>query len=97
MTYVESNSVGDPVIENLSIGVEPWVTSGKTKVQALDALTLMLENGDIKWPEIAQLDAEMMVYQDDDKDLVQDCVMALSIAAANLPYQSGPVFWYSEV
>lgn len=97
VTYVESNGVGDPVIENLAIGVEPWVTGSKTKVQALDALTLMLENGDIKWPEIGQLDAEMMVYQDDDKDLVQDCVMALSIAAANLPYQSGPVFWYSEV
>ena len=89
ITYVESNGVGDPVIENLTVPVAPWVTTARSKLQALDALTLLLENGAVKWPQIAQLDAEMMVYQDDDKDLVQDCVMALAIGAANLPRTGG--------
>lgn len=89
VTYVESNGVGDPVIENLTTHVEPHVTSAKSKLQALDALTLLLERGDIKWTGLAQLDAEMLVYQDDDKDLVQDCVMALSMAAVKL-FGSGP-------
>lgn len=92
VTYVESNGVGDPVIENLAVGVVPHVTSSKSKLQALDALSLMLENGDIQWTGLEQLDAEMLVYQDDDKDLVQDCVMALSMAAAHLPYATGPLW-----
>ena len=96
VTYVESNGVGDPVIENLTTGVVPHVTSAKSKLQALDALTLLLERGDIKWTGLAQLDAEMLVYQDDDKDLVQDCVMALSIAAANLPQAAGSLWAWDE-
>ena len=97
VTYVESNGVGDPVIENLTVGVTPWTTTSKTKLQALDSLSLLLEQGNIKWQAIQQLDAEMMVYQDDDKDLVQDCVMALAIAAANLPRHDGPLFLWSDV
>jgi hypothetical protein len=96
VTYVESNGVGDPVIENLAVGVVPHVTSAKSKLQALDALSLMLENGDIQWTGLEQLDAEMLAYQDDDKDLVQDCVMALSMAAAHLPYATGPLWAWDE-
>ena len=96
VTYVESNGVGDPVIENLTTGVVPHVTSAKSKLQALDALTLLLERGDIKWTGLAQLDAEMLVYQDDDKDLVQDCVMALSMAAAHLPQAAGSLWAWDE-
>ena len=84
------------MIENLTTGVVPHVTSAKSKLQALDALTLLLERGDIKWTGLAQLDAEMLVYQDDDKDLVQDCVMALSMAAAHLPQAAGSLWAWDE-
>jgi hypothetical protein len=83
-TTIESNGPGDPVIENLSVAVTPWVTTARSKQQMLDGLSLALERGDLKWRDIPQLDTEMLLYQDDDRDLVQDCVMALGIATAHV-------------
>jgi hypothetical protein len=80
---VESNGVGDPVIENLTVRVEPFVTTPRTKVQAIQALQLLVQKGYLKYgtEEHMQLDREMGLYQWDDSKLVQDCVMALAIAA----------------
>jgi hypothetical protein len=80
-TYVESNGVGDPVIENLTVKVEPFVTTAKTKVQAIQALQLLIQQGQFKYGS-EQLDRELSLYQWDDRDLVQDSVMAAAIAAA---------------
>jgi hypothetical protein len=48
-TYVESNGVGDPVIENLTVPVEPFTTTAKTKVQAIQALQLLIQQGRFKY------------------------------------------------
>jgi hypothetical protein len=78
--FVESNGPGDPVIENLAVRVTPFVTTAKSKAQILDSLALALEGGNLKWRDWPQLDTEVLLYQDEDSDLVQDCVMALAIA-----------------
>jgi hypothetical protein len=39
---------------------------------------------------LPQLDTEMLLYQDDDAELVQDCVMALAIAVWGVT-GAGPV------
>jgi hypothetical protein len=79
--YVESNGVGDPVLENLTTRATPFITTAKTKVQAITALALALENRALKhdYPEITR---ELNLYQWDDRALVQDCVMALAIAVS---------------
>lgn len=78
--WVESNGVGDPVIENLTTHVESFTTTAKTKVQAIQALQLLVQHGQFKHDE-PQLGREMSLYQWDDSALVQDCVMAAAIAA----------------
>jgi hypothetical protein len=82
--YVESNGVGDPVIENLNVQVQPFITTAKSKTQALQSLQLLLEKGRLKAQWTAQERRELMQYQWADTNLVQDCVMSLAIGAANL-------------
>lgn len=79
-TFVESNGIGDPVIENLTIPVTPFLTTAKTKTQAITALALAMENATFKHA-IPQLALEQHLYQWQDEQLVQDCVMAAAIAA----------------
>lgn len=83
-TFVESNGPGDTVIENLAVRVTPFVTTARSKVQAIQALQVLLEHGALKCgvPEVRR---EMLSYEWDDRSLVQDCVMTLAIAAAHLP------------
>lgn len=81
---IESNGVGDPLIENLSVPAEPFVTSSKSKVQAIQALQLLLEQGALKAVWTEQERRELMGYQWDDRNLVQDCVMSLAIGAYHL-------------
>ena len=42
-TVVESNGIGDPVIEHLSVRVTPFTTTARTTVQAIQALQLLLQ------------------------------------------------------
>jgi hypothetical protein len=79
-TYVESNGIGDPVIENLTTRAEPFVTTAKTKVQAIQALQLLVQQGRFKLGS-EQLARELGLYQWDDRALVTDSVMAAAIAA----------------
>lgn len=81
---VETNGPGDPVLENLGIRADGFVTSARSKVQAIQALQMLLERGQLKG-DIPQLDRELRAYRWADSDLVQDGVMALAIAAAHLP------------
>jgi hypothetical protein len=77
---VESNGVGDPVIENLETTVEPFTTTVRSKVQAIQALQLLIQQGNLRYGS-EQLDRELSLYQWDDKGLVQDSVIAAAIAA----------------
>lgn len=83
-TVVESNGVGDPVIQNLRVRVEEFVTTARTKKDAIDALQLGLQRRDLQAPDLDQMRRELTLYQRDDKDLVQDVVMALAMAAYRL-------------
>ena len=83
-TVVESNGIGDPVIENLRVRVTPFVTTARSKQQALAALAMLLERGALK-ADVPELTRELHAYQWDDSDLVQDAVMALAIAAFHCP------------
>lgn len=78
---VESNGVGDPLIDFLTVKVEPFTTTSLTKRNAITALSLLLQRHELIAPEIAQLKQELLAYQWQDERLVQDCVMALAIAA----------------
>jgi hypothetical protein len=82
--HVESNGVGDPVIENLLVPATPFVTTTKTKTQAIQSLVLLLEHRRLKAKWTPQERKELMLYQWDDRGLVQDCVMSLAIGATNL-------------
>jgi hypothetical protein len=85
MNYVESNSIGDPLIEMLTQPAEGQFTSARSKVDMITALIFDVENGMLESPPIKQLRAEMLMYQWDDKKLIQDCV----ISAAGASYNSG--------
>ncbi len=79
-TVVESNGIGDSVIENLSVRVTPFTTTAKTKTQAIQALQLLIQRGQFKH-NTDQLDHELQLYSWDDAMLIQDSVMSAAIAA----------------
>ena len=83
-TVVEDNGPGDPVVGNLPVKVESFTTGARNKVNAIQALRLLLERRALK-ADIPTLTGEMMEYQWADAGLRQDCVMALAIAALHLP------------
>ncbi len=80
MHAVESNGVGDPLIEFLTEDVERFLTTAKSKVQAIQALQLLIQQGKLKHAN-EQLDRELNLYQWDDAGQVTDSVMAAAIAA----------------
>lgn len=80
-TWVESNGVGDPLIQFLTIQVREFVTTALTKRNALDALKLLLQREELIAPLIPQWRDELTIYQRDDAAISQDTVMASAIAA----------------
>jgi len=90
LTWVESNGVGDPVIENLTEPVEPFVTTARTKVQAIQALQLLIQQGRFKHNE-EQLARELGLYEWADEGITQDSVIAAAIAAAQAIERGGPL------
>lgn len=94
---VESNGIGDPVIENTEYPIEPFVTTSKSKVQAIQALALLLENNDFKAIWTPQERRELAAYRWDDQALTQDCVMSLAIGATRLAQpQTSLLLWGDE-
>ena len=87
-TVVESNSIGDPVIEGLTARVRPFVTTAKTKAAALQRLVRAVEGGGVKCG-VEQVLGELKGYQWDDQNIVQDSVMALAIALADQREDAG--------
>lgn len=80
--WVESNGIGDPVIENLNVAVTPFVTTARSKVQALQALQLLFEQGDISATWDARERAALIGCAWDDEHTADE-VMSLAIFAAN--------------
>jgi hypothetical protein len=80
-TWVESNGVGDPLIQFLTIKVNEFTTTALTKRNAIDALLLLIQRDEIISPELIEWARELLVYQRDDKNLMQDTVMAAAITA----------------
>lgn len=80
-TVVESNGVGDPLIQFLGIRVEEFQTTALTKRNAIDALQLLVQRRELISPRIPQWQRELTLYQRDDRELMQDTVMASAIAA----------------
>lgn len=80
-TVVESNGVGDPLIQFLPIRVEEFQTTALTKRNAIDALKLLLQRRELISPRIDQWSRELAMYQREDNQIVQDTVMAAAIAA----------------
>jgi hypothetical protein len=80
-TVVESNGVGDPLIQFLPIRVDEFQTTALTKRNAIDALKLLLQRRELISPRIDQWARELAMYQREDTAIVQDTVMAAAIAA----------------
>lgn len=81
---VESNGTGDPVIENLSVPATPFLTTAKSKYNAIVALVWLLERKELKAVWTKQERHELLNYRWDDANLTQDCVMSLAILASQL-------------
>lgn len=90
---IESNGVGDPLIENMDTPVTPFVTTSKSKVQAIQSLQLLLEQERLKAVWTRQERRELAGYQWDDAALIQDCVMSLAIGAQALDRPEPRVRW----
>jgi hypothetical protein len=79
--WIESNGVGDPVIENLTVPAQPFITTAKSKVQAIQSLQLLFERGRIKAAWDTRERAALISAAWDD-DHTADEVMSLAIFAA---------------
>lgn len=94
---VESNGVGDPVIDNLLIPVKPFLTSNRSKANAVEKLKILSEKRRLKLPTETQREAlslsvtgceqlmvEMDAYEYMDEKLIQDTVMSAAIASTEM-------------
>ena len=91
---VERNSIGEPLIEQLvrmGLPVQPFQTTNATKAQAIDALSLAFERGEIRIIDDAMLIAELQAYEMErlpsgllrysaPDGMHDDCVMSLALA-----------------
>lgn len=74
---------GDPVIENLAVRVTPFVTTARSKAQAIEALQLLLERGELKAVWEARERAALTTAAWDDSHTADE-IMSLAIGAAQL-------------
>jgi len=83
MLVIESNGVGDPLIENLNVHADPFVTSARSKLQALQSLQLLFEQDDIQATWDARERAALVGCSWDESH-TPDEVMSLAIFAASV-------------
>lgn len=76
--FIEENAAGLAVAENLTVPCQTRFTSTKSKPEMIENLKKGLEQGDVKWRDVPQLDREMRGYKWADKGIVQDSVIALA-------------------
>lgn len=96
----ESNSMGEPIIEQLQhegLPVEPFLTSNATKAAAIEAVALGLERDDLRIVKDETLIGELLAYESTrlpsgltrygaPAGMHDDCVMAVAMAWT----QAGP-------
>ena len=66
LIIAESNSMGQPIIEQLALDglkVQPFVTTNASKAEAIMALALAFERGEIKIPNDPALIGELQAYE----------------------------------
>lgn len=99
----ESNSIGEPIIEQLrrdGMRVRPFNTTNATKTEAIEALALAFERGDIRIIPDETLINELQAYELErlpsgavrysaPDGLHDDCVMSLAIAWQNTTKRAG--------
>ncbi len=78
---LDATGLGDVVLDELADLWDGFIFTPKSKVDMLTNLQLGLQNGDYVLPFVQQEVDELQAYEWDDKRLVQDCVMALGLAA----------------
>lgn len=64
--YAESNSMGEPLIEqlvNMALPVQPFQTTNASKKQAIEALSLAFERGEITIPNDPILIGELQAFE----------------------------------
>jgi len=86
---IESNGVGDPVVENLNVFATPFLTTARSKVQALQSLQLLLEQGDLRATWDAR-ERQALVNCAWDNEHTADEVMSLAIGAASIANMGTP-------
>jgi hypothetical protein len=95
--WVESNGVGDPVIENLTVPCQPFVTTARSKVQAIQALQLLFERDRIKARWDARERAALIAAAWDDEHTADE-IMSLAIfaSAAGKPSAQSLLSYYQR-
>jgi hypothetical protein len=102
----EQNSIGQAVIEQLmrdGLRIQPFTTTNASKAQAIEALALAFERGDIRILNEAVLVSELAAYQAErlPSGLMRygapsgqhdDCVMALAIAWSAVSGQQRAIY-----
>lgn len=92
-TFLDSTGIGDPVMQFTQVPVTGILFTGTSKMNMVQAVMLLLENGELRGPasgpvsgpgDISQLWRELSEYEWDDERLVQDCVMTLAMIAEKL-------------
>lgn len=99
----EANSMGGPLIEQLrrdGLPVQAFLTTAASKSQAIEALALSFERGEIRIPNVPALVDELMAFDQErlpsgsirygaPSGAHDDCVMALAIAWHGVGQQGG--------
>lgn len=80
---IESNGVGDPLIEATNVAIEPFVTTARSKLQALQGLQLLFEQREI-FAEWDSRERQALLDARWDDDHTADEVMSLAIFAASV-------------
>jgi hypothetical protein len=83
--HVDATGLGNPMVEELQgrlsgVRVYPFTFTSKSKAEALTALQLIVQKHELAFGN-EDLRRELEVYQEDDRNLMTDCVMAAAIMA----------------
>jgi len=78
-TIVDATGIGDVAVDMLAdINAEPFIFTKASKGEILASLQSAFALREVEVPEIPVEYDEVKFYQEDDKEIVQDCVMALA-------------------
>jgi len=92
-TWIDCTGVGDAVLDELTdIKAQGLVFTGKSKVNMITNMQTFIEDHYIKSPWLRQPIDEFNFYEEDDKNLITDCVMAMGVLLWGLRDVAGAGF-----